>query len=654
MLTLAAETRQYTTLRLPSSQGGLPVVQVTALTILGRTLQTMLMFSPQDRVISIAPLLNMPQLSKRWVSMTYVQKWACEENKVLQLAQNPATVVQAIKLYKEALPKIPFSSQTPWMLLSSCDSIRDTNGADVRWLLRSIRSMYNGKRQSVHELLLRAYTYIGDLEKLRDNVLRFCMHPERLSSMTLIVVFTELQDTDPDRMLACRLWTTMLDQPEFVPSQACVQLALKLAIYSENISLAKTTYQMILSGKWTGIKPGFWADKLMVYGLAINGHDVEASKVAMATNSPQMPDNQFVAMQTIQKYELLLKGLSKTQCVDTLEDMFAYVRDELGLYPTQSMYSSLLGVVACYKEWGVVEEYLRMMEDEDGLLVPDYVWERILLGLACQARVDLCDRVLTIMTQRDVPFSKSVVVAAIGVYSRLGNLDMVVRWYNVIHQALRAQAQTPLSQQGAVSISGFKRINDMRSSTALDMPMNAKSQDDGELLHQQQQLWSIEQPEDFVAYFVRRKELVWHRDVLACVLETVSYLGDSALLLRIWEDIQMFQQNVASLKLSPYIFMVLARSLARLRVLSRYEYLLQTWISDQSNQFTKSQIDEIVRFVDICKTNNRDARLHSSISPRINPPRNYMEDNVPGSGCNMDLDDHMHPTDAGVDADAAA
>ncbi|KAJ2526881.1 hypothetical protein EV175_007607, partial [Coemansia sp. RSA 1933] len=111
--------------------------------------------------------------------------------------------------------------------------------------------MYNGKRQSVHELLLRAYTYIGDLEKLRDNVLRFCMNPERLSSVTLIVVFTELQDTGPDRMLACRLWTTMLDQPEFVPSQACVQLALKLAIYSENIGLAKTTYQMILSGKWT-------------------------------------------------------------------------------------------------------------------------------------------------------------------------------------------------------------------------------------------------------------------------------------------------------------------------------------------------------------------------------------------------------------------
>ncbi|KAJ2610992.1 hypothetical protein EV177_003704, partial [Coemansia sp. RSA 1804] len=90
MLALATETRQYTTLRLPTSQWGLPVVTITALTLLGRTAQTLLTFSLQDKVISVAPLLSMQRISKCRVS-TYVQMWAQEENSVLKLAANPAT-----------------------------------------------------------------------------------------------------------------------------------------------------------------------------------------------------------------------------------------------------------------------------------------------------------------------------------------------------------------------------------------------------------------------------------------------------------------------------------------------------------------------------------------------------------------------------------
>ncbi|KAJ1768512.1 hypothetical protein LPJ74_004832 [Coemansia sp. RSA 1843] len=621
MLTLAAETRQYTTIRLPPSQGGLPVVQLTALTLLGRTMQTLLTFSLQDRVISIAPLLNTPRFTKRRAS-TYVQRWANEENEVLRLARNPATVAQAINLYKATLPKIPFSSRTPWMLLSSCYTIRDTAEADVRWLIRSIRSMYSGKPQSLNELLLRAHTYTGDREKLRDSVLRVCVSPETLNSVTLTGILMELQDTDSDRGLACRLWTAMLDQPGFVPSQTCVQLALKLAIHSDNVDLAKRTYRMVISGEWTGIKPGFWADKLMVYGLAINGLDIDASEVAMATNNPLMLDNPFAAMQTVQKYELLLKGLSKTQRVDTAEAMFAYVRDELGLYPTQAMYSSLLGVVACHREWEVVEEYIRMME-EDGLLVSENVWRRILLGAAQQARIDMCDKVLSIMSSRGIPLSYVVAVAAIDAYSRLGNLELVVRWYNLVHETLRVQAQTPVSQQRDVSFSGVKKLSSMHSSTISNGPAIGIGQVDEPPCP-----CSIEQPEEFIGYFVHKKELVWHRDVLARVLETVGCLGDAVLFMRIWEDIIMFQQKVRTLKLSPYIYMVLARSLARLRILGRYEDHLQVWISDPSNQFTQPQIEEIMRFVDTCKMNHRDARLHLSICPRENPLNDNPGDSV--------------------------
>ncbi|KAJ2401571.1 hypothetical protein GGI23_001304 [Coemansia sp. RSA 2559] len=647
MLALAAETRQYTTIRLPPNQGGLPVVQLTALTLFGRTLQTLLTFSPQDRVISIAPLLNIARLSKRRAS-TYVQNWACEEDEVLRLARSPATIAQAIKLYRKTLPKIPFSSRTPWMLLRSCYTIQDAKYADVRWLVRSIRSMYSGKSQSVRELLIRAYIYTGDLENLRDSVLGVCVSPEALGSITLTGMFMELQDTEPDRGLACRLWTAMLDQPGFVPSQTCVQLALKLAIHSENIDLAKRTYQMILSGEWTGVEPGFWADKLMVYGLAINGLDIEASEVAMATNSPRMFENRFVAMQTVQKYELLLKGLSRTQRVDTAEEMFAYVRDDLGLYPTPLMYSSLLGVVACHREWNVVEEYLRTMEEEDELLASEHVWKRILLGAAQQARVDVCDKVLHIMASRGMSLSYSVVVAAVNAYSRLGNLELVVRWYNVVHQTLQVQAQTPLSQQRDVGISGVKKLSDMRGSTISKGPVCEMDQMDDP-----PRPYSIEQPEAFIAYFIHRKELIWHRDVLACVLETVGYMGDAVLLMRIWEDILMFQQKVRTLRLSPYIFMVLARSLARLKILSRYDDPFQAWVCDQSNQFTKSQIDEIMRFVGVCKANHRNAKLHPSIHPRANPLNDCSGDKELEPNDSVDLNSCVGPADANIEAEAA-
>ncbi|KAJ1992238.1 hypothetical protein GGI25_002604 [Coemansia spiralis] len=612
ILSLATQYRQITTIRLPRSQGSLPVASLTAFTLWARTIQTLLTFSPQDRVVSAAPLLCLPYVGRRHAS-TDMSARLHEEFEVMRLAQCPTTIAQAIILYKRSLPKIPLHSRTPWMLLSCCYNFQATSKMEAQWLTRSIRAMYNGEGQSVQELLLRAYIRIGDLEQLRENLLELCMNPVPISPATLAAVLVDLQDTLSDRQLACRLWEGLLGLPDFAPSQTCVQLAMKLAMHSDNTELANKTYQMVLSGRWKGIKSGFWAEQIIIYGLAINGFAIEAAEVAMATTDSESLTNRVVAMQTIQKYELLLKGLSITQKVDEAEAVFTYIREDLELWPTQAMYSSLIGVVACHREWDTIEKYLEMVE-EDGLVITETLWKRVLLGVSRQARVDMCDRVLDIMSSRGVPYSHVLVLSAIEAYSRLGNLEMVVRWYNVVYKALQAQAQLSYLGQRDINIDGTATHNGLRSSIVGSMYNTAvsKQMEDQALPY----IKSLEQPEGFVAYFIQNNELVWHREVLVRILDALGDMGDDSLLIRAWEDILMFQRKVRTLKLSPYMYMVFARSLARLRILDKYEGLLIAWIDDPANCFSKRQREEIIQFVKICKTYHKSARLHPVILAR--------------------------------------
>ncbi|KAJ2748007.1 hypothetical protein GGI20_000094 [Coemansia sp. BCRC 34301] len=584
MLSLATQCRQYTTIRLPHSQGSLPVASLTALTLWGRTIHSLLSFTPQDRVTSMAPLLRIsgaPSLrnhTTRPFALT-------SEGEITKLAQSPATIPQAISLYQELQSSLPPQSLTPWMLLSRCYEFK--NLEELEWLGQLLCARSGHGKQSVQELLLCAYLHLRQEQKLRECVVGLCMQPVHISSATMVLVLLELQSTQPDRRLACRLWEAQLEIPAFVPSKTCVQLALKTAMHAEHTNLAVKTYQLVLTRRWTGIQLGFWADKVMIYGLAKNGLATEAIEVAMATTDHQDLDNDVVAMQTIQKYELLLKGLNRQFDANAAEAVFGYVRNELRLWPTVPMYTSLLGVLACRSDWSKIETYLTLME-EDGHVIPQVVWKRVLLGVAKQGRTDLCDKVLDIMVSRGIPHTFIVVLAAIEVFARQRDYEMVGRWYQVVYKALAAQAQKTYAEQQTVNIDGTVTHSGMSS----DVQPNAVP-------------LSVLQPEDFVEYFIQRNELVWHRSVLACLLEVVGEIGDVPLLMRIWEDIYGFHMEVRTLRMAPHMYMALARSLTRHNLLGRYESVLCEWIDNERNAFSYSQRAEAIDFVKLCLNSPR-------------------------------------------------
>ncbi|KAJ2812737.1 hypothetical protein H4S07_001191 [Coemansia furcata] len=583
MLSLATQCRQYTTIRLPRSQGSLPVASLTALTLWGRTIHSLLAFTPQDRVTSMAPLLRISSVSGyRKYTTTKNSAWSGGgEGDITRLAESPATIPQAIVLYRELQPILPSRSLTPWMLLSRCYEFKSS--VELEWLSQSIRVQSGRKQQSVQELLLCAYLRLGQERKLRECVVGLCMQPVHISSATVVLLLVELQGTQPDRQLACRLWEAQLDIPAFEPSQTCVQLALKTAMHAQQTDLAVKTYQLVLMRRWPKIRLGFWADKVMIYGLAINGLVTEAMEVAVATTDHQDLDSDIVAMQTIQKYELLLRGLSR-QFNDTMaEAVFDYVRNDLRLWPTIPMYTSLLGVLACRSDWTKIETYLTLME-ADGHVIPSVVWKRVLLGLAKQGRADLCDKVLDIMVSRGIPHTFIVVLASIEAFAQRGDYEMVARWYQVIYKTLTAQARKTHSEQQTVNIDGTVTHSGMGSDAQPDVITPV----------------SILQPEDFVEYFIQRNELVWHRSVLACLLEVVGEIGDVPLLMRIWEDIYGFHKEVRTLRMAPHMYMALARSLTRHNLLGRYESILCMWISDERNEFSFSQREEAVEYVKLC------------------------------------------------------
>ncbi|KAJ1730340.1 hypothetical protein LPJ61_003064 [Coemansia biformis] len=598
MLSLAAQCRQYTTIRLPRSQGSLPVVSLTALTLWGRGMHTLLTFRPQDSVTSAVPLLKARSTSGRRGLATSSRARA-RESEVLRLAQSPDTIARAIGMYREMMLDLPLHSLAPWMLLVGCHDFQVVDGEQL-WLARSICALHGRERQAKHDLLLCAYMKLGKERQLREAVADLCVAPALLGSGTLAAVLAELQGTPADHRLACRLWEALVELQGFRPSQTCVRLALKAAIHSDNMDLAVRTYRLVLSCRWAGVQTGYWIEKIMIYGLAINRRLDDAFELTAATTAVR-PDSPAVAMQTAHKYELLLNGLSVARCADEAEVVFAHVRDDLGMRPTAAMYNSLLGVLAWSRGWDEIERYLGLME-QDGHAVPDSAWKRILLGFSKQGRVDLCDRALAAMGSRGIPYTHVVVLAAIQAFAQLGNLDMVMRWYQVIVAALSAQAQQPPARQRAVSVDGTVTSSGMQCP-----PAGEHAATDAASRRGLDPPPTLMQPEGFAAYFIARNELVWHRSALSTLLDVVGELGSAPLLMQLWDGICGFRHQVRTLRFSPHMYMTFARSLAWHGLLDRHEMRMLSWIHDATNGFSHSQRVEAAEFVEQCMRGDRAA-----------------------------------------------
>ncbi|KAJ2778933.1 hypothetical protein GGI15_004035 [Coemansia interrupta] len=588
MLSLATQCRQYTTLRLPRSQGSLPVASLTTFTLWARTIHTLLTFSPQDRVTSAAPLLRMKHMGYRgYVAGSQGRRAALvqgKEREIEQLASSAQTVGRAVAMYRVMMGRLPQHSLTPWMLLSQCYDKRASLPGELRWLADSLGVVHGGVgRRGVEELLALAYLKLGQGRRLREWLVGLSVRPVRLSSSTMVLLLGELQGTPGDRQLACRLWETHVEVAGFAPSQTCVLMAMRIAMHAQKVDLAVDTYKMVLARRWGGVRAGFWAEKVIVYGLAINKRAREAFEVALATTDVhRVASNETVALQTLHKYELLLSGLSRVRCAEDSEAVFAYVRDDLGLRPSAAMYTSLLGVLAMANvEWEAMEHYLGLME-EDQVEPSEALWRRVLLGYARQGNVELCDHVLGEMAAAGVRPTYVVVAAALEVYGRQGNLEMAARWMRLVFNAMRRQAELESAGPPVVNIGETLRGIDSRP------PPPATA-------------WSLEQPEALEGYFSEHSELVWHRSVLALMVDVLGELSDGRQVVQAWEEIELLSGRIRSLRLSPHIYMALARALARQGVLGMYELRVCAEIEGPRNGFTYAQREEALEYIQRCR-----------------------------------------------------
>ncbi|KAJ2162644.1 hypothetical protein GGF46_000517 [Coemansia sp. RSA 552] len=533
MLALGTECRLLTTIR---QQGSLPVLPLTVVTLWSRAMHSMLTLSVQDRVTSVVPLLcqrhsTHPTFRRTAATLARV----CEtEQEMQRLAQSPETLLGAIGLYRTTMLELSRRSLAPWILYARSHVFGVSND-HTQWLARALRAQHGHTCLGEHELLLCAYLRLGHDRALRDAVVELSMDPEPISAATLAAILAQLQGSVADCQLACRLWVGLSDcEAGFSPSRECVQLGLKAAIHSRDIPLALAMYRQVVRRRWARVRGGFWLDKIMVYGLTISGHVREALEL-VESGQAKYP------MQTEHKCELLLRGLAKIRApAADAEDAFLLMRDQFGVQPTAGMYAALLTALARAGSWESVDACLRLMADSDGHAVPASVWRQILLGFAEQGRVDLCDRVLQIMHGCGHPYTCAVVQAAVDVYARLGDLDMVLRWYRVVASAMAAQARLPPIQQDAVNIDGTRQHCGMGyAGSAAGTPSVPEA--------------SLGRPEEFATYFIARNELVWHRNVLAAVVEVAGDFGGVALVLRLWNDILSYRASLVTLRLSPQI-----------------------------------------------------------------------------------------------------
>ncbi|KAJ2387642.1 hypothetical protein H4S02_003267 [Coemansia sp. RSA 2611] len=570
---MVSEYRQLTTIRLPS-QRTLPLLPVTILT-LGVRMHSLLTFTPPEQVTSAVPLLTQRS-----------------ETRLLRLASQAATIRRALREFRTQ--PLPLQSTVPWVLLARCHEFGITDTAVVA-TARALR----GPEPGLPGLLLYAYVRLGWDRELRAAVDTLCVEPERLDAATLVCVLAELQGTLADRALASRFWAAQLDLKGFAPSQACVQLAVRAALHSDNIKLAIVTYERVLQGQWP-VASGFWLEKLLVYGLALKGLVSEALELVSAT---ARTDSAAAALRTAHLYELLLRALSCKRRVDEAMAVMSHVRTFMR--PTLAMYSSVAGAVAAARGWSAAQEVLAQIND-DGLTVPDVVWKRVLLGVARCGRINECNDVLSAMTAAGISPSYVTVQAAVDVYAENGNIEMLARWARVVLDALAAQARVPWMRQRAVRIDGAR--------FCVSDPVVGEAMPD----------LALNRPGEFTQGLIDRNELVWHRSVLVSLVSAVGRHGSAEQVVRLWEALCSFRGRVRSLRFSPQLYMALARALAWHGLLSRYEPLVLAWARDSANGFSHSQLGEIGHFVSRCRGGERGALT----PPRIRQaefPRHYQE-----------------------------
>ncbi|KAJ2498468.1 hypothetical protein GGH96_004313 [Coemansia sp. RSA 1972] len=604
MLFLATESRRCFSARIPLCLGPLPVFSLTAWTLWARAMHFMITYTPQEHITSAVPILK---YTSRQIKRT---KGACL---VMELSRSRDSILQAVGMYKDRAHREPLRSNIPWVLLARCHEF-NVQSAEVDALARLIQAIH-GPVNSLQELLLCAYLRLGWEKQLRECVMRICVESQSLSTLILAQILAELQGTVADRRLACRLWSTQINIPGFAPSQTCVRLAVKAALHADSVGLAMQTYQSVLQQQWPGVRSGYWLDKLLVYGLALNGRVLEAFELTDATaDTSDGP----AALQTAHKYELLLRALSRTRRADDAVSVFEHACKTMR--PTLGMYSSVAGVLASECGWKEAEKCLKQMYD-NGFMVPDNVWKRVLLGVARRGHIDSCDHILAVMAANNIACSYIVVQAAVDAYAQLGDVAMLARWTGVVVAALHAHAQLPKTRQRHISIDGKPAY----TSSAVQ-PAFAES-------------LTLARPELFTDDFVARNELVWHRAVLTSLLNAVGQHGTAQQVMRLWETLCEFRTRVSTLRFSPQMYMALARALAWHDLLARYEPLILAWMRDAANGFSFSQKYEIELFVRSCIRGDR-----SVLKPprtRAQPHEMELSDFVKDTG----LQDHNSAQD---------
>ncbi|KAJ2649190.1 hypothetical protein IWW40_003316 [Coemansia sp. RSA 1250] len=591
MLSLALEYRQYSTIRLPRIHGSLPVIPITALTLWGRAIHSLLGYVPHERVTSAVPLLK-----QRSLHLSAETPHRDSIRAITELSAFPDTILDAFELYRKSIVRLTVESAVPWLLVARSHEF-NTVGQLVDAHIQSMLSFHGFSKA---ELLLNAYLRLCWERQLRELVVDICNYEEVLDAVTLVQVLAELQNTDEDRQIASRLWNNQLNQKNFAPSQTCVHLALKAALHSKNVALAIRTYEDVLNKRWPAIPSGFWIDKLMVYGLAANKCVREAFEVADAAVGRCKQ-----GLQVAQVFELLLRGLRRSRQADSAVAVMAHVRTVMR--PTMSMYIEMVSALA--REHGQ-EAAMQCVEDmrADGYEVPVVIWERMMLGLARRGDVEGCDYALAQMGELGEAPTYTAVQAAIDAYAQRGDVEMLFEWGKVVLAAMKHHTTLSLDekQNARFGNSPVRGIGAYRGVVS--------------------QRFSLERPHEFMPVFIDRNEIVWHNLVVVSLISAVGQFGTGEQVLTLWKRIHGYSRQITTLCIIPVMLMALARALEWHGLLRKHRQFVMSHVYNPRNAFKHCQKREVELFVARCEGGDPAALYPPRVRPASDPPADIAEE----------------------------
>ncbi|KAJ2852603.1 hypothetical protein IWW36_000232 [Coemansia brasiliensis] len=598
MLSLALEYRQYKTIRLPRIHGSLPVIPITALTLWGRAIHSLLGYVPHERVTSAVPLLK----QRSFCLSTDESNIKDNIRAITELSAFPDTIMEAFELYRKSIAHLTMQSAVPWLLVARS---REFN-AMGKLVDAHIQSMLSFHGYTQVELLLNAYLRLCWEQQLRKMVVDICNYEEVLDTMTLAQVLAELQNTDEDRQIASRLWNNQLSQKNFVPSQTCIHLALKAALHSRNVSLAIRTYEDVLKKRWPAIRSGFWIHKLMVYGLATNRYVSEAFEVADAAVNKCKH-----GIQVAQIFELLLRGLRRSRQADSAVAVMKHVRTIMR--PTISMYVEMISTLA--REYGQ-EAAMNCVEDmrADGYTVPAVIWERMMLGLARRGDVEGCDYALAQMGALGEAPTYTVVQAAIDAYAQRGDIEMLFEWAKVVLGAMKHHTTLNLDDKQSARFG------------------NSPSRGIGAYRGVLSQKFSLERPHEFLSVFIDRNEIVWHNLVVVSLISAVGQYGTGEQVLTLWKRIHGYSRQITTLCIIPVMVMALARALEWHGLLQKHRKFVMSHAYNPRNGFKYCQKREVELFVAKCEGGDPAALCPPRVRPVNDSPADTAGDIDRGQG----------------------